>query len=107
MMESNQPGDRDGDAVVESAKPKLKPPPRYKVVLLNDDFTPMEFVVHILERFFSMDRTQATHVMLQVHTQGRAVCGIYPAQIAETKVSQVNEYARKHQHPLMSSMEEA
>lgn len=107
MMESNQPGNRDGDAVVENAKPKLKQPPRYKVVLLNDDFTPMEFVVHILERFFSMDRTQATHVMLQVHTQGRAVCGIYPAQIAETKVSQVNEYARKHQHPLMSSMEEA
>ncbi|MES1993818.1 MAG: ATP-dependent Clp protease adapter ClpS [Candidatus Macondimonas sp.] len=107
MMESNRPGEGDGDAVVENAKPKLKPPPLYKVVLLNDDFTPMEFVVHILERFFSMDRTQATHVMLQVHTQGRAVCGVYPAQIAETKVSQVNEYARKHQHPLMSSMEEA
>ena len=107
MMESNRPGERDGDAVVENAKPKLKPPPLYKVVLLNDDFTPMEFVVHILERFFSMDRTQATHVMLQVHTQGKAVCGVYPAQIAETKVSQVNEYSRKHQHPLMSSMEEA
>ena len=107
MMESNHPGDRDGDALVESAKPKLKPPPLFKVVMLNDDFTPMEFVVHVLERFFSMDRTQATHVMLQVHTQGRAVCGVYPAQIAETKVSQVNEYARKHQHPLMSSMEEA
>ena len=107
MMESNRPGEGNGDAVVENAKPKLKPPPLYKVVLLNDDFTPMEFVVHILERFFSMDRTLATHVMLQVHTQGRAVCGVYPAQIAETKVSQVNEYARKHQHPLMSSMEEA
>lgn len=106
-MESNRPGEGDGDAVVENAKPKLKPPPLYKVVLLNDDFTPMEFVVHILEQFFSMDRTQATHVMLQVHTQGKAVCGIYPAQIAETKVSQVNEYSRKHQHPLMSSMEEA
>lgn len=106
-MESNRPGEGDGDAVVENAKPKLKPPPLYKVVLLNDDFTPMEFVVHILERFFNMDRTQATHVMLQVHTQGKAVCGVYPAQIAETKVSQVNEYSRKHQHPLMSSMEEA
>ena len=107
MIESSQPGRHDGDTVVENAKPKLKPPPLFKVVMLNDDFTPMEFVVHVLERFFSMDRTQATHVMLQVHTQGKAVCGIYPAQIAETRVSQVNEYARKHQHPLMSCLEEA
>ncbi|HBG52053.1 MAG TPA: ATP-dependent Clp protease adapter ClpS [Gammaproteobacteria bacterium] len=107
MMESGQPGGHDGEAVIENAKPKLKPPPHFKVVMLNDDFTPMEFVVHVLERFFGMDRTQATHVMLQVHTRGKAVCGIYPAQIAETKVTQVNDYARKHQHPLLSSLEEA
>ena len=107
MMEPGQPNERGGDVAVESAKPKLKPPPLYKVLLLNDDFTPMEFVVHILERFFGMDRVRATHVMLQVHTQGKAVCGVYPIQIAETRVTQVNEYARKHQHPLMSSMEEA
>lgn len=107
MMESDRPGDGDTGTTVETAKPKLKPPPLFKVVLLNDDFTPMEFVVHVLERFFGMDRPTATHVMLQVHTQGKAVCGVYPAQIAETKAAQVNEYARKHHHPLMSSLEEA
>ncbi len=89
------------------AKPKLKQPPLFKVVMLNDDFTPMDFVVHVLEKFFRMDRGKATQVMLKVHTQGRAVCGVYTAQIAETKVSLVNDYARKHQHPLLCSMEEA
>lgn len=107
MMESDPADHGDASATVETAKPKLKPPPQFKVVLLNDDFTPMEFVVHVLERFFGMDRNLATHVMLQVHTQGKAVCGVYPAQIAETKVAQVNDYARKHHHPLMSSLEEA
>lgn len=106
MAQPDQSGDGQGEAIAETAKPKLTPPPQFKVVLLNDDFTPMEFVVHVLERFFGMDRARATHVMLQVHTRGKAVCGVYPAQIAETKVAQVNDYARKHQHPLLSSLEE-
>ncbi|HYW03092.1 MAG TPA: ATP-dependent Clp protease adapter ClpS [Gammaproteobacteria bacterium] len=96
----------EGIAVKES-RPEVKEPPLYKVVLLNDDYTPMEFVVHVLETFFGMGHTKATQIMLQVHTQGKAVCGIFTAEIAETKVAQVNEYARKHQHPLLCSMERA
>ena len=79
----------------------------YKVILLNDDYTPMEFVVHVLELFFSMNRDKATQIMLHVHTRGKGVCGIYTRDIAETKVAQVNEYAREHQHPLLCTMEEA
>lgn len=97
----------DTGVTVEEAPPELKEPPLYKVVMLNDDFTPMEFVVHVLEAFFGMERTKATQVMLQVHTQGKAVCGVFTAEIAETKVAQVNEYARKHDHPLMCSTERA
>ncbi|MDY6941751.1 MAG: ATP-dependent Clp protease adapter ClpS [Pseudomonadota bacterium] len=97
----------DGDLAVETSRPQVKPPPLYKVVMLNDDFTPMEFVVHVLEQFFAMNRNKATQTMLQVHTQGKAVCGIFPAEIAETKVAQVNEYSRKNNHPLLCSMEEA
>lgn len=100
-------GEAPGTGVITRVKPQTKRPNLYRVLLLNDDYTPMEFVVHVLERFFGMDRNMATHVMLQVHTQGKAVCGVYPAQIAETKVAQVNDYARKHHHPLMSSLEEA
>jgi len=92
---------------VEEARPKLKPPPQYQVVLLNDDFTPMEFVVEVLESFFGMDREKATRIMLHVHTRGKGVCGLYPRDIAETKVSQVNDYARQNQHPLLCSMEQA
>jgi len=92
---------------IQEARPKLKRPPMYKVVLLNDDFTPMDFVVLILERFFGMDRERATRVMLQVHTQGKAICGIYSREIAETKVAQVNDYARAHEHPLLCTMEKA
>lgn len=77
----------------------------YKVLLINDDFTPMEFVVHILENFFSMDRMKATQVMLTVHTQGKGLCGIYSRDVAETKVNQVNGYSRRHQHPLLCTME--
>lgn len=79
----------------------------YKVVLLNDDYTPMEFVVRVLEIFFNMDRETATRVMLAVHTRGKGVCGVYTRDIAETKVTQVNEYSRENQHPLLCSMEEA
>lgn len=95
-----------GEAVAE-AKPKLKRPPLYKVILLNDDYTPMEFVVHVLELFFSMPRDKATRIMLQVHTQGKGVCGVFAREIAETKVALVNEYARENQHPLLCTMEYA
>ena len=97
--------DDDRGLAVEESKPELKRPPMYKVLLLNDDFTPMEFVVHILEKFFNMERHKATQVMLAVHTEGQGVCGIYTRDIAETKVSQVNEYSRKHQHPLLCTLE--
>lgn len=97
--------DRDRDVAVQESKPELKRPPMYKVLLINDDFTPMEFVVHILENFFSMDRTKATQVMLTVHTQGKGLCGIYSRDVAETKVNQVNGYSRRHQHPLLCTME--
>jgi len=92
---------------VETARPKLRQPPLYKVVLLNDDYTPMDFVVEVLQRFFDKDRNQATQIMLHVHTQGKGVCGTYSRDVAETKVSQVNDYAREHEHPLLCTMEEA
>jgi ATP-dependent Clp protease adaptor protein ClpS len=95
----------DGNLAVLEQKPKLKRPSRYKVMLLNDDYTPMDFVVEILEKFFSMGREQATHVMLKVHIHGKAACGIYTRDIAETKSAQVNQYAREHQHPLLSDIE--
>lgn len=99
--------DQNGDLDVQEAKPKLKPPPLYKVVLINDDYTPMEFVVHVLETFFGMSREKATQVMLHVHTRGKGVCGVYTSDIAETKVAQVNEYARENEHPLKCDMEAA
>ncbi len=89
------------------AKPKLKRPPLFKVILLNDDYTPMEFVVHILESFFSRDREAATRIMLEVHTSGKGICGLYTHEIAETKVAQVNSYSRENQHPLLCTMEKA
>src|SRR5210317_2210866 len=95
------------DLAVEEARPKLERPPLYQVVLLNDDFTPMEFVVEVLEKVFGMDRTKATRIMLEVHTRGKGVCGVYTYEIAETKVAQVNSYSRQHQHPLLCTMEES
>ena len=97
--------DREGDLAVAEAKPELKRPPMYQVVLLNDDYTPMEFVVEILEMFFNMGREKATQVMLAVHTEGKGVCGIYTKDIAETKAAQVNQYARDSEHPLMAEIE--
>lgn len=102
---SREEHDHEGGLAVQEAKPQLKPPPRYKVVLLNDDYTPMEFVVEILECFFNMGREQATQVMLAVHTKGKGVCGIFTRDIAETKSAQVNQYARDNQHPLLSEIE--
>jgi len=92
--------------LLERAKPKLRKPPMYKVILLNDDYTPMEFVVHILESIFGHNRENATRIMLNVHQSGRGVCGIYTKDIAETKVTQVNSYSRENKHPLLCDMEE-
>jgi ATP-dependent Clp protease adaptor protein ClpS len=92
--------------VEQEAEPRLKRPPLYQVVLLNDDYTPMEFVVDVLERIFGLDRSSATRVMLEVHTKGKGVCGVYTFEIAETKVAQVTTYAQQHQHPLLCTMEE-
>ncbi|MEY4718789.1 MAG: ATP-dependent Clp protease adapter ClpS [Pseudomonadota bacterium] len=107
MTNINPLQDSDDETVVEKAKPELKRPPLYKVLLLNDDFTPMDFVVEILTDFFNMNRERATQVMLQVHTRGVGVCGTYTKDVAETKVHIVNEYSREHHHPLMCTMEEA
>ncbi len=103
---SNEPEHhQDTGIALKEARPKLKKPPLYKVIMLNDDYTPMEFVVHVLEKFFNMDRPTATRVMLEVHTKGRGVCGIFTHEIAETKVSQVMNYARDHEHPLLCTLE--
>ena len=100
------PGDGDGDAdVVLQTKPKTKRPPLYKVLLLNDDYTPMEFVVHVLERFFGLRHEGAVEIMLTVHRRGLAVVGVFSYEIAETKVTQVMDYAQQHQHPLQCTME--
>jgi len=93
--------------VVAPARPELQRPPMYQVVLLNDDYTPMDFVVAVLELFFSMTRERATQVMLHVHTRGKGICGVFTREVAETKVTQVNEFARSHQHPLLCTMEKA
>jgi len=95
------------DLAVEEARPKLKQPPLYRVVLINDDYTPMEFVVDILQTIFGMERTRATQVMLEVHTKGKGICGMYNFEIAETKVAQVMGIAQQHQHPLLCDMEES
>jgi ATP-dependent Clp protease adaptor protein ClpS len=98
----------DGHALaVEESRPKTKRPPLYRVVLINDDYTPMEFVVDILETIFGMERTRATQVMLEVHTKGKGVCGVFNYEIAETKVAQVMGIAQRHQHPLLCEMEES
>jgi ATP-dependent Clp protease adaptor protein ClpS len=94
------------DTILEAKKAKLKPPPMFKVMLLNDDYTPMEFVVKVLQKFFSLSREKATQVMLKVHREGIGICGVFPQDIAATKVQQVAAYSRKHQHPLQCVMEE-
>ena len=98
---------RSLDLAVEEVRPSIKEPPLYRVVLINDDFTPMEFVVNILECIFGMERTRATQVMLEVHTKGKGICGVYNFEIAETKVAQVMGIAQQHQHPLLCTMEES
>lgn len=102
---ASRPEDGRGLAL-EEARPKLKKPPLFRVLLINDDYTPMEFVVEVLELIFAMDRPKATRIMLEVHTKGKGVCGVYTYEIAETKVAQVTSYAQQHQHPLLSTIEE-
>ena len=97
---------KQGESLLEAERTRTKPPPLYKVLLLNDDFTPMEFVVHVLQSFFGMDHERATRIMLQVHTEGSGVCGVFPKDVAATKVDQVVTFARQHQHPLACVMEE-
>src|SRR6266480_2727927 len=97
--------EREG-SILEAERSKVKPPPMFKVMLLNDDYTPMDFVVVVLQTVFAMSREQATQVMLQVHREGMGVCGTYTREVAASKVDQVIDIARKHQHPLQCTMEE-
>lgn len=97
----------DGNLATQEAAPKLKRPPMYKVVLLNDDYTPMEFVIEVLMLFFGMEQEKATQVMLAVHTQGKGVCGVFTKDVAETKAAQVNQYSRDSKHPLLCEVEAA
>ena len=107
MSDSNPSIEQDDALAVQEAIPKLKKPPLFKVILLNDDFTPMDFVIEVLIDFFAMSEDAATQVMLHVHTQGMGVCGVFSKDVAETKVEIVNDYSRENQHPLMCAMEEA
>ena len=102
----NEPDQQDGLLVVPE-KPALKRPSRYEVVMLNDDYTPMHFVVEVLTKFFTMSEEKATQVMLAVHTQGKAVCGVYTRDVAETKVAQVNQYSAESDHPLLCELQKA
>jgi ATP-dependent Clp protease adaptor protein ClpS len=99
------PGKAQESTTLETRESRLKPPPLFKVMLLNDDYTPMDFVVVVLEQFFAKSREQATQIMLKVHREGMGICGVYPRDVAETKVDQVTSFARKHQHPLQCVME--
>lgn len=106
-MASRKQSSRDDNLVLAPKKSDLKSPPLFKVLLLNDDYTPMDFVIVVLQKFFAMSTEQATIVMLQVHRQGKGVCGIYPRDVAATKVAAVTAFAKQHQHPLACVMEES
>ena len=107
QRDRRQEHERDHGVLVETGKPEVARPPLYSVLLLNDDYTPMDFVVEVLVRFFAMNLEKATQVMLHVHTRGRGVCGVYTREVAESKVAQVNEFSRLNQHPLLCTMEKA
>jgi ATP-dependent Clp protease adaptor protein ClpS len=96
---------KDQGLALEEARPEVKLPPMYRVILINDDYTPMDFVIEILQTFFTMSHDRATQVMLHVHTRGKGVCGVFTHEIAETKVALVNEYSRQSEHPLMCTLE--
>lgn len=107
---NNDPDDDGGigdldTGVATRTRPRTKKPSNYKVLMLNDDYTPMEFVVHVLERFFSKSREEATQIMLHVHRRGVGICGVFTYEVAETKVTQVTEFARRNQHPLRCTLE--
>ena len=104
-MTDRKDGPGDDTSVATKTRPKTQRPPLYKVLLLNDDYTPMEFVVHVLERFFGLSHAQAFEIMLTVHKKGLAVVGVFSFEVAETKVAQVMDFARRHQHPLQCTME--
>lgn len=106
MMVKRKQSESGAGAVLAPERGRVKPPPMFKVVLLNDDYTPMDFVIVVLEKFFAMNRESATRVMLRVHNDGRGLCGTYPRDVATTKVEQVTAFARQHQHPLACVMEE-
>lgn len=106
-MSSNKEGNEQIGGLEELTRQRVAPPPMYKVVLHNDDYTPMDFVIDVLSRFFNMQYEQATEVMLKVHYEGKGICGVFTAEIAETKVQQVMQYAKEHQHPLLCTMERA
>ena len=97
--------DQGTSVAVATIEPKLKKPPLYRVVIFNDDYTPMEFVVYVLHTFFGIDRDKATQIMLAIHTHGKGVCGIFTKEVAETKSAQVNNFARENEHPLISEIE--
>ena len=102
----NEKDDRgSGDLLVKEAPPEVKKPKMYKVVMINDDYTPMEFVIYVLQTFFSYDKEKATQIMLAVHTKGKGVCGIYTKEVAETKSNQINNFAKQNEHPLVSDIE--
>ncbi len=101
----NDQGNHSSPGLVLKTRPKTKKPSMYKVLLLNDDYTPMEFVIHVLERFFQKNREEATHTMMEVHNRGVGLCGIFTHEVAETKVGMVMDYARANQHPLQCTME--
>ena len=103
--QNNEENDHDTGFVTATEKPKLEQPPLYKVVLINDDYTPMDFVVDVLRSFFNMNIEKATQIMLKVHTEGKGVCGVYSKDVAETKAAQVNDYSREYEQPLLCSVE--
>jgi ATP-dependent Clp protease adaptor protein ClpS len=105
LMSDKRPGHDDETSVITKTRAKTQRPPLYKVLLLNDDYTPMEFVVHVLERFFGLTHAQAFEIMLTVHKKGLAVVGVFSFEVAETKVAQVMDFSRRHQHPLQCTME--
>ena len=105
QMSGAPKGPGQDTSVLTKTKTKTERPPLYKIMLLNDDYTPMEFVVHVVERFFGLDHAQAFEIMLTVHKKGLAVVGVFSAEVAETKVAQVMDFARRHQHPLQCTME--
>ncbi len=107
INQSDEDVDHDSGLMVQESRPDVAEPKRYMVILINDDFTPMEFVVLILKEFFNLDEEAATRIMLNVHTKGKGVCGIYSKDIAETKVVMVNEFAKENEHPLLCTMEQA